>query len=399
MKRTLHSFPRLDQFREAVDTACEQGELAVGRYAGYEEAFAKIQEIFNNTEEEFDSPLSPLNGRIGDELGMIAKEAGLAAMVRGDELEPYFAVAHALRDALGRMGNVAVVRGNDVRWISAIRVALAYASRRDPEKSTKHRMAPRDVTFAHAVNFFTNRGIDLPLVGDDVRMSTSDAWSRLASTVWRPMMLLGDTQAMELIDELLLARYNVLLRRLRLHPTPDLMGMKMDRSLPCGHLYRLALRTLGRKRATVSPKAARRATQHAATNLAALYDVEPFSGYETMFPPYTRRILEVLVGIARYDELFTVPQCRHDVMHTLLWDLFGNLPSERTAAGWSIHDALALWQLLLDTSSENASSTFVKLERFRASLRVRVSAATFRRWFLIFIAVLGLELAVRPFFL
>jgi uncharacterized protein len=33
------------------------------------------------------------------------------------------------------------------------------------------------------------------------------------------------------------------------------------------------------------------------------------------------------------------------------------------------------------------------------TVRERISAATFRRWFLIFLAILGLELAVRPFFL
>lgn len=33
------------------------------------------------------------------------------------------------------------------------------------------------------------------------------------------------------------------------------------------------------------------------------------------------------------------------------------------------------------------------------AVRERISAATFRRWFLIFLAVLGLELAVHPFFL
>jgi uncharacterized membrane protein YfcA len=33
------------------------------------------------------------------------------------------------------------------------------------------------------------------------------------------------------------------------------------------------------------------------------------------------------------------------------------------------------------------------------TVRARISAATFRRWFLIFLAILGLELVVRPFFL
>jgi len=32
------------------------------------------------------------------------------------------------------------------------------------------------------------------------------------------------------------------------------------------------------------------------------------------------------------------------------------------------------------------------------AVRERISAATFRRWFLIFLAILGLELVVRPFF-
>jgi uncharacterized membrane protein YfcA len=33
------------------------------------------------------------------------------------------------------------------------------------------------------------------------------------------------------------------------------------------------------------------------------------------------------------------------------------------------------------------------------AVRERISAATFRRWFLIFLAILGLELVVRPFML
>jgi uncharacterized membrane protein YfcA len=32
-------------------------------------------------------------------------------------------------------------------------------------------------------------------------------------------------------------------------------------------------------------------------------------------------------------------------------------------------------------------------------IRERISAATFRRWFLIFLIILGLELTIRPFFL
>jgi uncharacterized membrane protein YfcA len=37
--------------------------------------------------------------------------------------------------------------------------------------------------------------------------------------------------------------------------------------------------------------------------------------------------------------------------------------------------------------------------RVGTAVRERISAATFRRWFLIFLAILGLELVVRPFFL
>jgi hypothetical protein len=37
--------------------------------------------------------------------------------------------------------------------------------------------------------------------------------------------------------------------------------------------------------------------------------------------------------------------------------------------------------------------------RVGTAVRERISAATFRRWFLIFLVILGLELAARPFFL
>ncbi|CAN7335355.1 hypothetical protein LJR029_005726 [Caballeronia sp. LjRoot29] len=123
-----------------------------------------------------------------------------------------------------------------------------------------------------------------------------------------------------------------------------------------------------------SPKASRSAVQTAATHLAALYDVEPFSGYELMHAPYSHRMLEVLVDIERYDELFSVPQCRHDVMHTLLHDLFSEFPNENETAGWSLPDALIFWELLVGMSKENAQSTFVKIDVFNAALQRRVGS-------------------------
>lgn len=376
MKNTSHAFPRLDRFNEAVDCAIKCTELPEGKYVDYKEAYADIQAIFSGEHEQNKSPLSPLNGKIGDELGIIAKEASIAYLVRSDKLEPCFTLAHVLRDALRQLGNVAVVRSDDERWILAIRIAWAHVSRRDPERHPKNQPAPRDVTFAHAVNFFNDRGIDLPLVGDEARLDAANTRSLFANAVWSPMRALGDTHAMKLIDDLLHVRYDVLIRRVHLHPTPDLISMKMDRSLPFGYLYRLALKTLGLKRTTASPLAMRNAAQIAATNLAAVYDVEAFSAYESVFPPHSERILEVLVNIARYDELFTVPQCVHDIMHNLLWDIFGALPSNKTITGWDTQEALILWRLLLELTVENAGSTFVKRSHFEKSLHVQVGRKT-----------------------
>ncbi|CAN7335439.1 hypothetical protein LJR029_005727 [Caballeronia sp. LjRoot29] len=202
MTKRPHLFARFDAFRHAVDIASQLEEFAAGEYVSHEDTYASIQRLFEGSQNPADSE-SPLNGQIGDELGAIAKECGLARLVRGENLNPYFDVAHVLRDALRSAGNVAVVTGSDARWLSAIRVALAYVSRRDPQRSAMQQIAPRDVTFAHAVNFFTSKGIDLSLVGDEVSIPSSDEWERLANTAWYPLRSLGDTQAMVLLDEIL----------------------------------------------------------------------------------------------------------------------------------------------------------------------------------------------------
>ncbi|WP_124618054.1 hypothetical protein [Burkholderia sp. Bp9143] len=374
MKRVRHAFPRFERLKGAVDIAVKQGTHESG-FEQFEETQQAIRACFQGVENAPVVTESPLNGQISDELGATAKEAGFASMLGNQPLEPYFTVAHVLRNALWQGGNVSPVQCDDQRWVRAIRIALTHIEHRDPAMAPREQILPRDVTFAHAVSFFTSKGLPLSLVGDELPLEPHELGGMLGRCVSHPLTLLGDTLAMKLIDAVLHPRYDIMVQRVRLHPRPDNMGRKLDRSLPLGHLYRLALQALGKKRLTGKPRALEQEVHEATTHLAALYDVEPFNSFENMFPPYPHRVFEVLVEVIRYDELFSIPQCRPDVMSRLIQDIFSNESDDRGAAGWSAHDGMLLWHVLLNTSKENSDSTFIKRAQLEAILQARVGRA------------------------
>ncbi|WP_198087023.1 hypothetical protein [Variovorax sp. E3] len=111
--------------------------------------------------------------------------------------------------------------------------------------------------------------------------------------------------------------------------------------------------------------------------MAALYEVEPFSIYETIFPPYPTRGLEALMRVVLYDELFTVPQCNPGHMERLIEDLFAEVfKADRIRGqGWAHEDAIGLWQVLLSLASPSPTATFVKRSQLRLRLAQRVGPA------------------------
>lgn len=374
--RAVHSFPRWQRFRETVDVALARPAMSSGRYLSHVEAFEDIASAFAAPASDIPEARRPMDGEIFDELGALAKEISLSSMLARTPLEPYFSIAHILRDALRQRGGVPAVCVDDERWVDAIQIALTYNERKDPQLGGTARMQAADITFANAVHFFNAKGIPLPLSGDQVMVRSDGVWSALAATAASPLAALGDTGAMQYMNAWLSARFDPVLGRVHLHPTPDLMGWKMDRSLPCGHLYRSALKVLGRDRDRGRPVATPASIGVPATHLAALYEVEPFSTYETIFPPHPTRGLEALMRVVLYDELFTVPQCNPGHMERLVEDLFGEIfeAGGSQAQGWTHEDAIGLWRVLRSLTSPGCASTFVKRSQLRLRLAQRVGA-------------------------
>lgn len=336
----------------------------------FDEIVSKFSDSPSDSPSDVPEARRPINGAIDSELGALAKEITLSSLIARTPQEPYFSIAHILRDALRQKLLVPTVSATDERWIEAIRIALSYNERKDPQTSATFRPQAADVTFAHAVGFFNARNINVDLHGDQIIVQSSGVWSALAATVAGPLMALGDTVAMKYLDEWLSSRFDPVIRRVHLHPTPDMMGQKLDRSLPCGHLYRTAIKVLGRRRIRGQALATPASIGEAATHLAALYEVEPFSTYETMFPPYPSRVFEMLLRVVLYDELFTIPQCDPAQMERLMRDLFVEVSKAGTIPvdGWLLDDAIALWRTLLSLSSSNATSHFIERSQLRRLL-------------------------------
>lgn len=174
MKTTkIHQFPRWSKFRAAVDSTLRGPSLPADRYTFYKETFEEIASIFPDSPVDVEQSRRPLNDEIASELGALAKEITLSHFLAQTPREPYFSVAHILRDALRPKRLVPTVSVTDERWIAAIRIALTYNGRRDPQTATAPWMQPEHITFARAIAFYTARGIKVPLVGDQVVVQSS----------------------------------------------------------------------------------------------------------------------------------------------------------------------------------------------------------------------------------
>jgi hypothetical protein len=335
--KNIHVFPRFDEFRKAVEAAEEQPAFPEDLHKFHTETFDHICSTFVNASVDVPDVRKPLNDNIGSELIAIRKEVVLSNLLAGTADDPYYELVEILRNALGKSGLLPNVSASDERWVKAIQIAQAYLERNEmPKGAQLVGLRAPEITFAQAIHFFSVRGIKVPLVGDSIMFESKGHWDAVAATVSTPMEPLGDTYAIQYLDQWLSPRFELTIQRMHLHPTPDNMARKLDRSLPYGHLYRLAIKMLGRRRIIGK----RVGTQHeigdAAKHFAALYEVEPFSVYELMHPPLPHRIVEVLRRAVQYDELFGIPQCEPGSMERLLRDLFEDVSGVGHVgnAGW-----------------------------------------------------------------
>lgn len=361
--KVVHAFPLFDAFRASVDKALEHPyDTETNAPLLYPKAYEELRALVALPSNSDIPPKTELTNDITSDLFEIKKEITLSHLLNCTPLEPYFSVADTLGDALRQTECAPKIDTNDTCWVDAIRVAFSYVKTKKETGSFSFRENHRHTTFAHAIRFFNEKSIPLQVRGDIVEIRATGIVSALAGSITVPLFTLGDTKVMEMLDHAMAQKYDYKIRRLRLHPTPDSMGQKVTRSLPFGLIYRLSLKCLGRRGAKFAPKKTLQHVEESAIHYAALYDVEPFTIYETMFPPKEGHALEILHDVVIFDELFHVPQCHPEVIQRLLDNLFFTVPSDdaTTTLGWSVRDAKQLWHLLLKLSCGEFNSTFIK---------------------------------------
>jgi len=307
-------------------------------------------------------------------LSEIAKELTFSHELLGYSLEPYFSVAHILRDALFQQTVSPVLTIDSPSWLHATRYALEYFEQKNPLLSVTHAPQAKHLTFAHAIKFLSKKNINLELIGDSIVNLTANHRHLIAALLEQPFSRLGGYRVMSLVGETFENRCNYGLRRILLHPTPDMMGQKIERSTPYGYIYRMALRTLGQKGKSLTSSISFSSIENSAKHIGAIFDVEPFSIYENMDRNASTKILQDLQKIILYDELFTVPQCVPDVMSDLLTSLlnYEKITPISSQDGWTSKDVLHLWDVLLDSSNHLTKSTFIPQTELLRRLSSRV---------------------------
>jgi hypothetical protein len=372
--REPDSFPRFEKFKIAVDQALLTPLPSLSNIHDYTVAYKAIQIVI--------APAGSNEGETQyvereDELWLISEEITIASVVANCNSSPYFELAHVLRDALGSVRNIPAFNLEDGSWIEAIRIANAYLSTKEGNGTEYERYNNRTLSYARSINFFRKKGISFPVIGRKARINERSSEASIVELAYGPLRKLGDVNAMRLVGEQLSLRYDPLLKRVRLHPTPDTLGNKVNGSLPIGYLYRLALRLLGTKRKAASQRPNMTALHDALMSIGALHDVEPFTIYESMRPPLRTRSLEVLRDVVIYDELFTVPQCDPRLIEDMLRHLLKGLITDSKAEelNWGLEDAIRLWRLILSLLPFNGAPMFIRRADLNALLSRHVSAS------------------------
>lgn len=372
-EKTSISLPKFEILRTLVDEVMSDTSPPSIEVDDFKNAYSLIrQTLCPDAEAESSENLVTVDK--DDELGMAAQEVTYASVLLNTPIEPYLSVAHTLRDAARRilLHPNAPSFSTEGPWQKAVRVALAYNKSRPTSEAHFRPPSNKALTFARAVAYFINEGVTLSLVGDTVTFSSSEK-HKLASIASRSLMYLGDTEAMNLVEALLLQRFDAKAERLHLHLNVDPMGLKTDRSIPYGYLYRIALKTLGHNRIGFAKGVAKKKAVVAATNLASIIDVEPFITYEITFEPRPGKILDVLRNTVIFDELFSIPQSNPLIARRLVEGLFAEVDT-RDVLAWSLRDALDLYDTLLGLSNNLVKSKFIKKINFLQALSMRVGS-------------------------
>ncbi|WP_438391215.1 hypothetical protein [Caballeronia sp. DA-9] len=377
MKKVAHTFPLFDTFRQVLEKASNIADTASDKeQISHEEVFAKIEAALHAEQPDEIADWATLTDDVPSVLGQLAEQITYAHLLKRIPLQPYWGAAHMLRDALYRAKEIPVLNADDERWTNAVAIALTHLPRWTVDFGER-RLEPRNVTLAQAVHFFNGRGIAVNMRGNEAETPTPAISLAMSASLFQPLIALGDERAFQMVNGILALMYEQSIARLRLHPTPDLMGAKMDRAIPYGLLFRYALKTLGRDRVNARFRSSPQDILQTAIHFGALFDVEPFSTYETMFPPKPGYILELLRRIVTYDELFTIPQCTPSVARRLIEEIFDQVRTAEAdaALGWDVDDAKKLWALLQSASVHDVASTFVARSTFAKTLESLVGSS------------------------
>lgn len=368
-----HSFSAFDDFRQLVDSALAtlDTDPVPENLRLYPSAYDAIKSIFPIA---LDDGQNQLTNRLGNDLSAVLRQITYSHFLQATSLEPYYSCASTLFDALRQQKITEATYANSTKWIEAARIAIEYTRDRNNKNALpSQRIQFKQATLALSIKYFNSKKIPLSMEGDTVKIPSE--YEKSCTAIFQtPLLSLGDTNCISFVDHLIRQRYNPNLRRLSLHAHPDSMGSKTDRQIPYGLLYRYSLKSIGKKRIFNTKENAISRIIESSKNLAALYDVEPFSIYETMWPCHLENQIETLNSVTTFDALFSIPQCPPKVVNSLIEMIRDDVhtPTADNALGWSAKDALQLFDLLLTLSQHDVGSTFLSRDLIRRNLIRRV---------------------------
>lgn len=271
-------------------------------------------------------------------------EVAVRCMAFGDALEPYQWISAHLRETFRIEPATNDVETAD--WAAAIQCVVDNEANSVFAKSA-HNLNARPMEIGRAVRTLADAGFVVEVAGPKINVPF-EVLKCLQEEFDALAVQIGGAQLAHLVFQSIAPTFNAITKRFHVVRRVDFIGSTMlAPQVPWGYLVQLGMKHMNAEGGPGWRAPFDRLVSLSKASIA-VFDIQPYSPYETMFVSHDG-IMEYLQDGTTYDAIFTIPQLNPDHAKTMYHGLFTeNQKKTLQSSGVRLATAIKLADLILD---------------------------------------------------
>lgn len=267
-------------------------------------------------------------------------------ILHGEPILPYLSILERIRDATRRPAESQSMSDN---WHSAIGAAYDHVKLQSWGEDSERiaRLYSREFAVANAASRLAQRGFPVQITEGHPRMEPS-VEGKLVQKLEKMIRAIGGINVAKGIFKLIEPFYDQDQERFHLVRRVSTTGTdKITPQAPFGYLLNLAVKYSAAKCNLLDIEPKWRELIEMSTDYATLFNVQPYSMYESMFRD-SISLIPFLQEVALYDTLFGIQQIRPRDAIKIAFGVFDWLDvDERYEGTWTINEVLTVAESIL----------------------------------------------------